>query len=203
MKRGMVAVIALILIIGIATGVMAAGQGSLVGRAVQGTYPVVLNGNTLGQTAIVIDGTSYLPVRAVADALNLKVEFENNTITLTGAAFSTADNGGGPNGRGGMTGDPMEEIASILGMTSSELQADLKAGTTLEEIASGRGMTLAQLKEELIARQTEEIEKMVSEGKMTSAQGQEMITRMQGMDLSSMGAGPPGGPQQPPSSANQ
>ena len=42
-----------------------------------------INGNQV--EAFIVDGTSYLPVRAVAGALNLDVEWDNNnnTITLT------------------------------------------------------------------------------------------------------------------------
>lgn len=48
---------------------------SLVGRAIEGTFPVKISGKQLDQGAIVIDGTSYLPVRAIGEALNMDVSF--------------------------------------------------------------------------------------------------------------------------------
>jgi hypothetical protein len=48
---------------------------SLIGRAVEGEFPVKVKGQKIENPAIVIDGTSYLPVRAIGDALNLAVSF--------------------------------------------------------------------------------------------------------------------------------
>lgn len=51
---------------------------SLVGTSVtiEGQYPVKVNGVTAEKQAIVFDGTSYLPVRAIGDALNMDVGFD-------------------------------------------------------------------------------------------------------------------------------
>jgi hypothetical protein len=48
---------------------------SLIGKTVQGVFPVKVNGDALAKTAIVIDGTSYLPVRAIGDAVGYDVSF--------------------------------------------------------------------------------------------------------------------------------
>lgn len=48
---------------------------SLIGKTVQGVFPVKVNGDILAKTAIVIDGTSYLPVRAIGDAIGYDVSF--------------------------------------------------------------------------------------------------------------------------------
>jgi hypothetical protein len=59
-------------------GVTAYGEEvkSLVGRQIEGQFTVNLNGGNLENKAIVIDGTSYLPVREVSEKLNLNVEFD-------------------------------------------------------------------------------------------------------------------------------
>lgn len=53
----------------------AADITSLIGKSVQGVFPVKVNGDVLPKTAIVIDGTSYLPVRAIGDAIGYDVSF--------------------------------------------------------------------------------------------------------------------------------
>jgi len=49
---------------------------SIVGKTVQGSFPVKVDGKQLTSQAAVIDGTSYLPVRAVGEALNKEVTFD-------------------------------------------------------------------------------------------------------------------------------
>lgn len=51
---------------------------SLIGRTIEGQFPVKVNGEQLSVQAIVIDGTSYLPVRAVGEALNLEIKFDSD-----------------------------------------------------------------------------------------------------------------------------
>lgn len=55
---------------------------SLVGKQVQGEVPVKLNGAQLDNKAAIIDGSSYLPVRAIGEALGLNVDFQNNEAVL-------------------------------------------------------------------------------------------------------------------------
>jgi hypothetical protein len=56
---------------------------SLIGRAIEGQFPVKVDDKQLDNQAIVIDGTSYLPVRAIGDALNMEVGFNADLgITL-------------------------------------------------------------------------------------------------------------------------
>lgn len=57
---------------------------TLVGRTIEGTFPVKLNGNPLENQAIVIDGTSYLPVREIAEKLNMSVKFDPQEGILLG-----------------------------------------------------------------------------------------------------------------------
>lgn len=57
---------------------------SLVGRTIEGEFPVTINGERLEKKAIVIDGTSYLPVRAIAEAVYQNVYFDADLgIALT------------------------------------------------------------------------------------------------------------------------
>lgn len=52
---------------------------SIIGKTVSTEYSVTVNGEQLQAKAGAIDGTSYLPVRAVSDALNLSVSFDPST----------------------------------------------------------------------------------------------------------------------------
>lgn len=49
---------------------------NMVGKQVQGQFPVKVNGKELEVQAIVIDGTSYLPIRAISEALGKEVTFD-------------------------------------------------------------------------------------------------------------------------------
>lgn len=72
-------------ILGVLVGVSITAAGSayaddivesIVGKQVQGSFPVTVDGKKLDTVAAVIDGTSYLPVRAVGEALNKEVTFD-------------------------------------------------------------------------------------------------------------------------------
>jgi hypothetical protein len=57
---------------------------SVVGQAIQGTFPVKVNGDILNNEAVVLDGTSYLPVREISEKLGMEVKFTPDTgIELT------------------------------------------------------------------------------------------------------------------------
>ncbi|OCT12639.1 hypothetical protein A8709_33045 [Paenibacillus pectinilyticus] len=51
---------------------------SIVGKTIQGQFPVKISGKSLDTQAAVIDGTSYLPVRAIGEALNMDVSFNSD-----------------------------------------------------------------------------------------------------------------------------
>ncbi|MNV06764.1 hypothetical protein D3C71_971630 [compost metagenome] len=60
------------------------GAGAkLLGAKVDKTLDIKLNGNSIGQGAV-IDGTSYLPVRAAANALGLEVSVDSTQVNLQG-----------------------------------------------------------------------------------------------------------------------
>jgi hypothetical protein len=51
---------------------------SIIGKTVQGSFPVKIDGKQIIEQAAVIDGTSYLPVREIGEALNKDVTFDAN-----------------------------------------------------------------------------------------------------------------------------
>ncbi|CAN7361868.1 hypothetical protein [Paenibacillus sp. LjRoot56] len=70
-------------ILGLIVGVSVTAAGSayaddivMVGKTIQGQFPVKISGSQLDTQAIVVDGTSYLPVRSIGEALNMDVKFD-------------------------------------------------------------------------------------------------------------------------------
>ncbi|MCY9662344.1 hypothetical protein P5G65_11955 [Paenibacillus chondroitinus] len=51
---------------------------SIVGKVIEGDFTVIINGRTLNNKAIVIEGTSYLPVREIGDSIGYNVSFDQN-----------------------------------------------------------------------------------------------------------------------------
>lgn len=62
---------------------------NVIGKVVDGTLNVTVNGNKLDSQAITIEGTSYLPVRAIGDALGLKVGYDATTGVSLNSSPST------------------------------------------------------------------------------------------------------------------
>lgn len=71
-------------ILGVLVGVSITAAGSayaddvvnsIVGKRVDGEFPIKISGKSLDTKAAVLEGTSYLPVRAVGEALNMDVTF--------------------------------------------------------------------------------------------------------------------------------
>lgn len=57
---------------------------SLIGKIVEGEYPISINGAKINTTAIVINNISYIPVRAVSGVFGLNVSFNKDSgIELT------------------------------------------------------------------------------------------------------------------------
>jgi len=59
-----------------------ADEVSNVGKRIAAEFPVVLNGQELPVKAVAFEGTSYVPVRALAEALGLEVDFKDRAVIL-------------------------------------------------------------------------------------------------------------------------
>lgn len=58
---------------------------SMKGKVVDGNLPLKINGSYAPRDVIVIEGSSYLPVRAAGDLLGFNVDFVNNEVVLNGS----------------------------------------------------------------------------------------------------------------------
>lgn len=62
---------------------------SLVGQTVAGEYTVKVNGNSLSESAIVVDGKAHVPLRAVSDSLGVNLKVDGKTIQITNGTADT------------------------------------------------------------------------------------------------------------------
>lgn len=76
--------------IGALLGVLLATSGgaaadqvkSLVGKTVAGVYNVRVNGTTLSENAIAVDGTAYVPLRSISESLGANLAVKWKTIEI-------------------------------------------------------------------------------------------------------------------------
>ena len=101
-----------------------AEQTSMIGKTIESEYPVIIDGKELEVPAIVVDGRSFAPVRAIGEAVGLDVSFENQTITLT------SSNPQGLQGQQAKEGEIMTESPQTT-------QEKPEFGYTLENIDRG------------------------------------------------------------------
>jgi hypothetical protein len=114
----------------------------------------------------------------------------------TGAAIASGS-GGGPPGGGPPPG--AAAIAGYLGLTSTQIQTDLKGGQTLAQIAVAQGKTAAGLEAAIVADAKTHLDADVASGKLTAAQETSMLADLSShVDDMVNSTGPPaGGPRGP------
>ena len=69
--------------------------------------------------------------------------------------------------------------ATYLGLTPDELRTQLKDGKTLAQIAAAQSKSLDGLKAAILAGAKERLDQAVAAGKLTAAQEQTMLDRLQ------------------------
>ena len=78
MKRLSICLVFVLVLLG--ATVACAEDVKMIGKIVDATYPVFINGQELEQNAVAIDGVSYLPVRIAADEFGFNVNFVNKMV---------------------------------------------------------------------------------------------------------------------------
>jgi len=73
-------------------------------------------------------------------------------------------------------GDHLEAAATALGMTSAEVKTQLQSGKSLAEIATSKGVAVQKVIDAIVADVKAEIAEKVTDGKLTQAQADTMIT---------------------------
>lgn len=88
----------------------------------------------------------------------------------------------GPGGPGGMPGIArlgMDEIAKALGISTSELQQDLRSGKTVKDLAAAKGMDEAAFRSKLSSVVKADLDQQVKNGKLTQKQEDAVLQRIQ------------------------
>lgn len=105
---------------------------SLVGKKIQNEYTVYVDGIALETKAIAIDGTSYAPNRALADALGVDIAFKNKSVVVTTYGDEPGNDGGegpvptnDPGTSNGNGGSPSQEPQPSF--SSGEIEAGLRS----------------------------------------------------------------------------
>ncbi len=99
----------------------------------------------------------------------------------TGGAFAAAGSGGAAkDGSPGIRidvgpGGGPAAVAAYLGLTESELRAQLEAGKSLAEIASAQGKSVAGLEDVIVADAKTHLDEAIANGKLTAAEGETML----------------------------
>jgi len=157
------------LVLSIGTAAYASELSSLVGKKVGSVWSIELNGSQVSD-AVIIDGRSYAPVRAISEALGLDVDFTDGKVILNDKVKEddavTPETEGNNNSESTLTYEQrlaqvIHEIATVeqtMGMTQWALDdAKQKGGATseyvanMEKVIADKKAQLEALKEEKAA----------------------------------------------------
>ncbi len=72
-----------------------------------------------------------------------------------------------------------EEVATLLGMSAEEIQAERQAGKSLEQIAAAKGISKDTLISTILDAKQAQLAQLVADGKLTQAQMDLMVEHMQ------------------------
>lgn len=87
---------------------------NIIGQKIQGTYPISIDGIFLSNEAIVVNGTSYVPVRTASEKFGYDVKFESKKIFLVRKEYDNNSTGSGSNSSSSSVGSQSAEIETIL-----------------------------------------------------------------------------------------
>jgi len=96
----------------------------------------------------------------------------------------------GPGPRGGGVNE-LDEVAKALGISTTELQQDLKNGKTLKDLAAAQGMDEAAFRTRLAGVMKTDLDQQVKAGKLTQSQENALLQRVQNAPLPLWNGPPP------------
>lgn len=112
-----------------------------------------------------LDGSGYGPVNSRANV--------NQSVALGPMAGR-----GGPLGLGGPANSLVAVVAEQLGMTQTDLIAELQAGKTMAEVITDRGGDIEAIIDAFVASRQERLETMVENGQITREQADALLAMM-------------------------
>jgi len=116
--------------------------------------------------------------QAQADAIKKKLA-NQTPCTLP----STHARGGGDKALGAYMQQYLSAAAAALGISETQVMTDLKGRQSLSQIAAAQHVSEADFRTRLIANLKPALDKAVTDGKLTSAQEQTIISRLQSGEL--------------------
>ena len=153
--------------------VLALGGGILLGS---------IGGNSVFAQGPTNNQFGFGPGRMMGGAVAGGQAYTGTMPCATGNGF-----GNGIGMMGGARGLGYDEVmlpslAKALGLTTDQLQAEFKAGKTVADLATAKGISIDKLTADLLAAHKEYLQKLVADGKLTQAQADAMIDRMDDVD---------------------
>ncbi|MDQ6773169.1 MAG: hypothetical protein M3024_09290 [Candidatus Dormibacteraeota bacterium] len=85
----------------------------------------------------------------------------------------------GPGPRGGRFGNLLADEATALGISTSQLQSDLKSGQTVAQVAAAKGLDEQQFRTKFVAAVKVDLDARVKSGLVTQAQENAVLGRLQ------------------------
>lgn len=142
MKKVISGVLAVTLLLG-STTVMAASSG-LLGQKVQGLFSVEQNGTKIAD-AVVINGSTYVPVRAIAEATGTSIKVEGKKIIIgdtssTAPSKNTNTGNNNTSGNNSSTSNSRANPASVgttLPFTVKDILSDYGGTLNIQEVIRG------------------------------------------------------------------
>lgn len=114
------------IIIGVALSVSSTALAetfSVVGKKIEGEFPVTVNGTKLTTNAGVIEGTSYLPVRVISESLGLTVSFDSKEGIALKSDESTVTPAEAPSATAIMINSELEALRSRITSINKEIES--------------------------------------------------------------------------------
>jgi hypothetical protein len=176
---------------GVAALVLAGGGGAL--AATQLSSPSARDSaiisDAAGQLGVQPSALSGALTKAIDDQINAEVTAGQISQSQATALEARVASGqvplfsglGGGHGRrlGHVAGGDLSAAATYLGLTTAQIQTDVKGGQTLAQIATAQGKTADGLVQALVSAAKTKLDSAVTAGTLTSAQETSILANLQ------------------------
>ena len=100
-------------------------------------------------------------------------------VTLASTIFAAGPQGNGSGNNFGPTGgSTIDVVSKLLGLTPEQIQDQRQAGKSLVQIAATKNVTEVALINAIITDKQAAVQKLVTDGKITQAQADQMLAQM-------------------------
>jgi hypothetical protein len=117
--------------------------------------------------------------QAQADAMKAAIDAGKLPLGMPGLGFGFR--GGGPGlGRGGLgfRGDVLGAAAGYLGLSETDLRAQLQSGKSLSDVAKAQGKSVDGLEQAIVSAVKAQLDQAVKSGRLTSDQESQILSAL-------------------------